>query len=356
MTLVSTVASARLRAVFLVFFLSLTVVMPALANRVVIDQLGNKVTIPDKVTRAVVLEHHTLDVIVQLGAEEQVVGVMRNWQQLLGAGFERLAPEFKSLPQPGGLTQVNTEELLSLHPDVVFVTHYAPERMLRQIKSVGIPVIQMAFFAGPEGEEDQLNPSLENAKRAYFVGLIEAVKLIGKVFGKQHRAEELIDVIVASRQLINERTANLPKAKRIPIYMANPNLHTYGSDKYTGVVMKLAGGLNVARELNGYSQVTMEQILAWNPAVIIVQHRYRQVADQIRQDPAWQGVRAVRNNRIYVTPPYVKPWGHPVPESVALGEFWMAKLLHPELFEDIDLEAKVQAYYRKFYGTKYVAE
>lgn len=100
---------------------------PALADRVIVDQLGREVTIPDTIDRAVVLQHHTLDVIVQLDAQDQVVGVVRDWEGLLGKGFERLASEFKDLSAPGELTTVNLEELLSLEPEVVFITHYAPE-------------------------------------------------------------------------------------------------------------------------------------------------------------------------------------------------------------------------------------
>ncbi|MGB3387537.1 MAG: ABC transporter substrate-binding protein [Pseudaminobacter sp.] len=353
---VSIAALIRPRAVFLSFVLCLLGALPAWADRVVVDQLGNSVTIPDEISQAVVLQHHTLDVVVQLGAQGQVVGLVRDWQKLLGNGFERLAPEFKSLPQPGELTKVNTEELLSLRPDVVFVTHYAPDEMLQQIKSAGIPVIQIAFFTVPESERGKLNPVLDDEKKAYFDGLIEAVDLVGEVFGKQEEAKELVDVIVAKRKIIDERTADLPEDKRTSMYMANPDLNTYGSGKYTGVVMNQAGALNVAREMKGYGKVTMEQILAWNPDIVIVQDRYIEVADQIRQDPAWKTVKAVEKDQIYITPEYVKPWGHPVPESIALGELWMAKILHPDLFEDIDMDAEAQAFYRKFYRTDYVAQ
>jgi iron complex transport system substrate-binding protein len=64
-------------------------------------------------------------------------------------------------------------------------------------------------------------------------------------------------------------------------------------------------------------------------------------------------VRAVARNRITVTPEYVKPWGHPVPESLALGETWMAKTLHPDLFNDIDLRARAEDFYQSFYGVVY---
>lgn len=329
---------------------------PALADRTVTDQLGREVAIPDTIDRAVVLQHHTLDVIVQLNAQDQVAGVVHGWEGLLGKRFERLAPEFSGLATPGELTKVNVEELLSLDPDVVFITHYAPEEMVRQIEDAGIPVIQIAFFSVPESERGKLNPVLENEKAAYTQGLTEAVGLVGEVFGKQAAAQKLNDYIMEKRGIIDERTAELPQDGRTSMYMANPDMHTYGSGKYTGVIMELAGGLNVAREVDGYAKVEMEQVLSWDPDVVIVQDRYEEVADQIREDPAWRTVSAVAQDRVVVTPEYVKPWGHPVPESVALGELWMAKVLHPDLFEDIDMQQEAQAFYHEFYRTDFVGQ
>ena len=179
--------------------------------------------------------------------------------------------------------------------------------------------------------------------------------MLGEVFVKQTAAKELNDYTLAQRAIIDKRTAGLPDATRTSMYMANPDMNTYGSGKYTGVVMNQAGGRNVARAIDGYGKVTMEQVLQWDPAVIIVQDRYVNVADEIKKDPAWKTVQAVKNQRVYITPEYVKPWGHPVPESVALGEMWMAKMLHPELFKDIDMNVQANTFYRKFYRTDYVA-
>ncbi len=45
-----------------------------------------------------------------------------------------------------------------------------------------------------------------------------------------------------------------------------------------------------------------------------------------------------------------------MPESIALGEIWMAKMLHPDLFKDIDLDKNAQDFYQAFYRTDYVAK
>jgi iron complex transport system substrate-binding protein len=98
----------------------------------------------------------------------------------------------------------------------------------------------------------------------------------------------------------------------------------------------------------------MEDVLQWDPQVIFVQDRFAGVADLIRKDPAWQAISAVRDGRVDVTPEYVKPWGHPLPEALALGELWMAKSLYPERFADIDMQSRADAFYREFYGIAYI--
>lgn len=327
---------------------------PALADRVVTDQLGREVTLPDTISRAVVLQHHSLDAVVQLDAQDQLVGVLQNWERRLGAGFARLAPEIAGLSMPGDLTKVNLEELLALDPDVVIVTHYAPEEMTVQITDIGLPVVHIGFVDIPESERGKRDPVLTDEKAAYTDGLLGAVTLIGEIFGKQENAADLNREIMRNRAIIEERTAHLPDEERTSMYMANPDMNTYGSGKYTGAVMELAGGLNVAREVHGYAKVEMEQVLLWNPEMIIVQDRYPEVLDQIHDDPAWATISAVANNKVYMTPEYVKPWGHPTPESIALGELWMGKILHPDLFADIDLDQLVMDYYRRFYRTDYI--
>ena len=85
----------------------------AFADRTVTDQLGRQVTLPDHVTRAVVLQHQTLNLLVQLNASDEIVGVMSSWKKQLGPAFARFMPGIEQLPTPGDLTQVNIESLLA---------------------------------------------------------------------------------------------------------------------------------------------------------------------------------------------------------------------------------------------------
>ena len=89
------------------------------AAREFTDQLGRKVVIDDHVERVAVLQHQTLNLLVQLDATDKIVGVMGNWREQLGQNYERLAPELVEVPNVGDLKSVNLESLVQLKPQVV---------------------------------------------------------------------------------------------------------------------------------------------------------------------------------------------------------------------------------------------
>ncbi|WP_370673567.1 ABC transporter substrate-binding protein [Pleomorphomonas sp. PLEO] len=327
----------------------------AWADNVVTDQIGRTVHIPDTINRVVILQHQTLNIAVQLGEMNKVVGVLESWKKQLGANYVRLAPTLPKLPTPGDLTKVNIEDLLSLKPDVVFVTNYAPADMVKQIENAGLPVVAISLLDVPPEEAVKLNPSVKDEPAAIDSGFATGVRLIANILGDRERGEALIAATTKSRKQVADRLADIPPDQRIPVYMANPDLHTYGHGKYTGLMMQRAGASNVADSLAGFTQVTMEDVLKWNPAVIFVQERYPDLIKEIDSSPAWSTIDAVKTKKVYLMPEYAKAWGYPMPEAMALGELWMAKVLYPSRFADIDMQTEANAYYRQFYGVDYVA-
>ncbi|HBV2378151.1 ABC transporter substrate-binding protein [Klebsiella quasipneumoniae] len=322
----------------------------AFADRTVTDQLGRQVTLPNHVTRVVVLQHQTLNLLVQLHAAEDIVGVLSSWKKQLGPQFARFMPEIGQLATPGDLTQVNIESLLALRPQVVFVANYAPPAMIARIQQAGIPVVAISLRQDAAGEKSKMNPTMADEEQAYNAGLVEGIRLIGEVVERQPEAEALIHYTFEARKQANAPVADIPQNQRVRVYMANPDLNTYGAGKYTGLMMAHAGALNVAAaSVTGARQVSLEQVLAWNPQVIFVQDRYPQVVKQIENDPQWQAIDAVKHHRVWLMPKYAKAWGYPMPEALALGELWMAKKLYPSRYQNIDVDSKARDYYQRFY-------
>ena len=71
------------------------------ADRIVTDQLGRDVTLPDEVKRIVVLQHQSLNAL------DKVVGVQESWEKSLGKNYIRLAPSLKDMPTPGDLKVID---------------------------------------------------------------------------------------------------------------------------------------------------------------------------------------------------------------------------------------------------------
>ncbi len=339
----------------LIFLLSLS--FTTQAERTFTDQIGREVKVPDKVDRIVVLQHQTLNLLVQMNATDKIVGVMSNWKQQLGSNYARLAPELSNKASLGDLTHVDTEKLVALHPQVVFVTNYAPQEMIDKISSLGIPAVAISLRHEDEGERNKLNPVMADEEQAYVKGLYEGIMLIGNIINKPEEAKALIKATENGHRMVSNRLQLLPEEQRVRAYMANPELTTYGSGKYTGLMMKHAGAVNVAAStIKGFKQVSIEQVIEWNPQVIFVQNRYPAVVNEIQSSPQWQVIDAVKNHRVYLMPEYAKAWGYPMPEAMGIGELWMAKKLYPEKFNDVDMHKIVNDWYRTFYRTDYQGE
>ncbi|VDY33821.1 ABC-type enterochelin transport system, periplasmic component [Morganella morganii] len=187
---------------------------------------GRKVVIDDHVERVAVLQHQTLNLLVQLDATDKIVGVMGNWREQLGQNYERLAPELVKVPNVGDLKSVNLESLVQLKPQVVFVTNYAPQEMIDKITQVGIPVIAISLQKDNSSHaKNNVNPELDNEEQAYNDGLKEGITLIGDIVNKPDNAKELIKQTFDSRNIVTQRLKDIHESQRVRAYMAKPGFN-----------------------------------------------------------------------------------------------------------------------------------
>jgi iron complex transport system substrate-binding protein len=94
---------------------------------------------------------------------------------------------------------------------------------------------------------------------------------------------------------------------------------------------------------------SLEQILLWNPQVILVNEAG--VDDYIRKNPQWANIDAVKNGKAFQMPNGISRWGHPGSLETPLAILWTAKTLYPERFPDLDMEKEVREFYTEFFGT-----
>jgi iron complex transport system substrate-binding protein len=207
----------------------------------------------------------------------------------------------------------NVEGILALRPDVVFqwATSLGGD-VISVLDRTGVPVLGMR--AG--SQED-------------IAGFIT---MIGQVSGNAPRAAELLARQDKERHKIEAAMDGLADAQRPRVAYFNraaQTLRVSGKKTNSDYYIHLAGGQNVAAESPPQSTVTIEQVLTWNPQVILLGNFDAALPSDIYADPRWQGIDAVKNRRVYKVPLGGYRWDPPSQES-ALMWIWLAGLLQPD--------------------------
>lgn len=319
------------------------------------DQGDNEVTVEIPVKRVVCMQHHSLDMLCQLGQQDKVVGTEAKWKSDLGEYMLDVFPGIEDVPTPGDLTDWNVEELAELKPDVVIAASQANEDAMKQIRDLGIPVV-MVSLRGEGKQAEAQSPRLADADAAYTEGCEWAIKTLGALTGSLDKANEIWDFCVASRQTVDEAVGDAPDEERVRAFVPMRDDKTYGNDKYVGCQLLRAGAVNVAAaDIQGNGTYTVEQLAVWDPDVII-QDRYMDLYESFTTDAKYAELRAVKDGNVLLAPYWTKPWGNPDTDSMALGELWLAHQFYPEAVSEDEALTRAKDFYQDFYGVEFTGE
>jgi iron complex transport system substrate-binding protein len=304
------------------------------------DQAGNTVEIPQPVRRVISSHGPTTFLIYGVGAGDRLVAASYlGARDLAGAAaMERIDPRFKEIEGDDRFSQneFNVEEAVALEPDLI--TTSARSQWLDIAAELDIPVF---LFEGETPER-----------------LKEAMLLTGQVFGPNAsaQAQAWVDYYDSIFEAIVRLTADVPEEERRRVlFTGTEPLRVASGDMYQTAIIEAAGGVSVSAELGGYwNDVNLEQIVTWNPDVIIVPPYGGASVEAITESPEWQILDAVQAGRVYRMPKLVAPWDTPAPDSV-LGIIWMAQQLYPDLGGP-DCAAETEYFYNTFYGYPISAE
>ncbi|HZQ12992.1 MAG TPA: ABC transporter substrate-binding protein [Pseudolabrys sp.] len=181
------------------------------------------------------------------------------------------------------------------------------------------------------------------------LSLSTSYQKLGRLIGREAEGADLADYCNQTLGVITNRIAFVPPEQRPRIYYAGgPQGLTTG--RGGAIEMELIELLarNAAGDTpGGVGDVTIEQVRAWQPDAILASDAA--LAKSMRSDPAWGGLKAVRDNRIHVTPQLPFDWIYAVPSANRLiGLWWLATLLYPQHFKE-DLRGIVQDFFDRFY-------
>lgn len=305
------------------------------------DQAGREVTIPDPIETVWCTSPMGTNLMYML-APEMMVG----WNITPTALEKKYIPEeYRTVIGLGGWygknTTGNVEEIIKRAPDVVFTLGDLDEAAISEADRVqgllSIPVIMV------DGD---------------LVASGDALRYIGELLGVEDRAKELADYCDDVIEEAQGIAAELSEADKVRVYYAEgmEGLNTDPEGSMHTEVLELVGGANVARvELQsgyGMSPVSLEQVLVWDPELILVASdpaEESNVYEQITTGSQWKTVTAVKNGDVYQIPRGPFDWfDRPPSISRILGVRWLGNLLYPDLYE-YDIKKEVKEFYELFY-------
>ncbi len=306
------------------------------ATRLIVDRIGREVRIPEKPRHIACLFGPSYEKIFALGAADRVsivANVTLPWD------FQ-LNPNLKNIPVLNNAMAPDSEQLLNLKTDLV-IYHPFPKQIERLTAS-GLPVV-IAY----DGHVRQM--TLPD----FIEDCYDQVRFYGKVLGGEANdiAEKYCAYADERIRKVIEITSKIPADQRPKVFyqcgQINGGANTQSRFSTAYWLVNAAGGEMVTYDDRAYFiAVNTEQLMAWNPDFIIV--GTSPSIEPIVNDPRMQGIKAVKEHNVYVSPEGLFYWSHFSTESF-LCIMFMAKLFHPDLFADIDLKQELQSYYQDFY-------
>jgi len=184
----------------------------------------------------------------------------------------------------------------------------------------------------------------------HFAKTAETYRALGTLVGHRDDGEKFAAHAQSTLDTMTQRIARVPEDKRPRIYYARGprGLETALGGSINVETLEFLGARNVAAERRGgLAVVSIEQVLLWNPDVIITIDR--DFAASVRQDPTWAAVAAVRAGRVHLSPKLPFGWvDFPPSVNRLIGLWWLAKILYPDLFPE-DLRALTRDFYAMLY-------
>ena len=291
------------------------------------DQAGREVTLEAERETIVSGYYIPSSLLIALGLKDKMVGIEAKAGKR--AIYKLAAPDLIELPSVGTAKEFDLEGCAALSPDLVILPLKLKDAAA-SLTELGIPVL----LVNPESQEL----------------LTEMIELVSTATNTQERANELLSYIASQKSMLSDTLADTePKS----VYLAGNSslLSTAGPAMYQSSMIELAGGKNAAEEITDtyWAEISYEQLLAWDPAYIILASDADYTVDDILNDENLKDCTAVKNGQVYQIPGDVEALDSPVPASI-LASVWLAGILHPEQIPADTYTTESNTYYETFYG------
>ena len=243
-----------------------------------VDMMGREVKLDKPAERIVALTASDCEIIYALGAGDLLVG-RGEWCDYPAEVFNVTSVE------SGGNT--NIEQILALNPDVLVMSTMAQtEEQAKQLEDAGVAVV------------------INNAQD--IEGVYTSIEILGKLLGKDEEASAIVNGMKTQFADIEANKLDGTKTVYFEVSPLQWGLWTAGSGTFMNEVAEMVGLKNCFGDLEGWAQISEEQVLERNPDYIVTITMYYGEGptpeEEIMSRPGWENVTAVQNAAILNLP------------------------------------------------------
>lgn len=325
-------------------------------EKTITDGYGRSVTIPAEIKEVLCSGSGCLRYLTYLGGQDLIVGVdsiEKEPQTTDARGYALLNPQFKDYPLFGEFRgKDDPEKIIGIAPQLVFKTGLTgsgttattnAEEGNKLTEKTKIPVVMIPYG------------SLRDAKEQ--AEMFSALRIMGDVIGKKERADELITYIEETISDLETRTKDIPESEQKTAYVGGVSYagaHGIISTEPAYPPFIWTHVKNVAGKMGTqHADVAKEAIVDWDPEYLFMDVGTLQMDSEggigeLKNDPALQGLSAIKNGNVYGVLPY--NFYNTNYENVLADAYFIGKKVYPDKFADIDLEKKTDEIMTKFLG------
>jgi ABC-type Fe3+-hydroxamate transport system substrate-binding protein len=269
----------------------------AAAARVLHDELGREVRVPDHPHRLVCLAPSITETVYELGFGAKIVGI---------TDYTRYPPEAAAKPSVGGVINPSFEKLASLKPDLVLaIGDLNSSELVHSIEELGIPV----FVIDPHGVE----------------GIYRSILSVGNAINQTERAARLVAELRARAEAVRKRVAGMKRPSVFFLLWADPII-TAGHGAFITQLIEMAGGNSITKKMPGeWPRLNLETLVSMQPEYVLVVRDSGVSVKLLKEQPGWQNLQAIAKGRVLLLDDRIN-----FPSPVALDALQdLAKQLHP---------------------------
>ena len=249
---------------------------------------GNGVAVNDMTGRSITLDAPATRVVALTAADCEILYALGAGDTLVGRGEYCDYPEaVQSVPAVQSGTETNLEQIIALKPQVLLMNTMAQtEDQVNQLEAAGIRVVV--------------------SEATNIDGVYTAISMIGALTGKTGEASTLIDSMKTSFADLAAKASGNGKSVYFEVSPLQYGLWTAGKGTFMDEVATLLGLTNCFADVDGWAQISEEQVLQRNPDYIVTITMYTgegpTPVDEILAREGWKDITAVKNGNVLDLP------------------------------------------------------